>query len=138
MGHLTGVKFAYGVARNLGLLKPEVESLEKALQGSEDFQKFEKKRIALAEQFAEKDEKGKPLTENNQYVMKDHSGFEAEYEKLKEENKDLVAKREEELRVYAKLLEEDSVVELYKISLADVPQNITTAQMFVLTPILSE
>jgi len=60
LSNLKGAKFVYGLDRNLTLLKPEIESLEKASAPSEEYLKFEKEiRIPMVEGFAKKDEKGK-------------------------------------------------------------------------------
>lgn len=73
---LQGLKFAYAVARNINILKPE-------------FERYEKDRIALAETYAKKDKDGKPETKDNTYVFEDVKLFQEELKKLNEETIDI-------------------------------------------------
>ncbi len=51
LGYLSGVKFAYAVSKNMGLLKSEADSLTKANEP------YENARIELAKKYSKKDEK---------------------------------------------------------------------------------
>lgn len=73
---LQGLKFAYAVARNINILKPE-------------FERYEKDRIALAETCAKKDKDGKPETKDNTYVFEDLKLFQEELQKLNDEAIDI-------------------------------------------------
>ena len=66
---LKGVRFAYAMARNKSALKKELETLQEAVKASDKFAEYDKKRIELCEQYADKDEKDKPKLENNEYVF---------------------------------------------------------------------
>ena len=57
LGELTGVKFAYAVAKNINVLRPEVESLEKAIELSERFKEYDATRVALEEKYEENERK---------------------------------------------------------------------------------
>jgi Fe2+ transport system protein B len=131
---LTGVKFAYAVSKNLSLLQPEIDALKKALESKEDYNKYEEARIELAKKHAKKDEKGKEVTtlgKNGQeeYVMEDMSIFEKAFKALKEEHKEAIDARDEQIKEQNELLKTDSTIELHKVSLSDVPQDITVGQM---------
>ena len=135
-GELNGVKFAYAVSRNIDILKREIESIEKTLELPEDFKEFETKRIALAEKYAERDEKGKTLKEkatngSEQFVIipANQKKFDKEFDVLRGEYKEAVALRDKQIEEYTKLLTEESDVVPYKIKLEDVPKEITTRQM---------
>ena len=73
---LQGIKFAYAVARNINILKPE-------------FERYEKDRIALAESCAKKDKDGKAETKDNTYVFEDLKLFQEELQKLNDEAIDI-------------------------------------------------
>lgn len=73
---LQGLKFAYAIARNINILKPE-------------FERYEKDRVTLAETFAKKDKDGKPETKDNTYVFEDVKLFQEELEKLGKETIDI-------------------------------------------------
>ena len=131
LGQLQGVKFAYAISRNLAILKPEIEALEKASSPTPEFLEMDKERIKLVEEHAEKDEKGKPKKKGNEYVIpEDKKGdFENAFEVFKIEHKELFDAREKQIEEYNALLQTESTIVLHKVNLADVPQNITVQQM---------
>src|SRR3990167_4353444 len=131
LGQLQGVKFAYSISRNLAILKPEIEALEKASSPTPEFLEMDKERIKLVEEHAEKDEKGKPKKKGNEYVIPEDKkeDFENAFEAFKLEHKELFDAREKQIEEYNELLQTESEVKLYKVNLVDVPQNITVQQM---------
>ena len=138
LGALKGVKFAYGVSKNLNILKPEIESLEKANEASDKFKEFEKARIDLIKEHCKKDDKGKEVIENNEYVVEDKKEWEKAFNKLKKEHQGSVDEREKQIKDYMELLKTDSKVDLYKIKLSDVPNEITTMQMNSIINVIEE
>jgi len=148
LGSLPGIKFAYAVSRNISLLKPEIEALEKALEPSDEYKKYDEKRIELAKKYSkkgEKGEKGEPLTMPNpenpklfEYVLEDKEGFQKDFEALKEENKEIIEKRNAQIKEQDDFLKTDSTIELFKVSVSEVPQNITVAQMNSIYPIVTD
>lgn len=135
MGGLKGVKFSYAVSKNLNLLKDEVESIDKTLENTETFQKYEYARLALAEKNALKDDDGKPKTETapngvTSYVMPtDTKVFDKAFEELKKTHKDALDAREKQEADYTTLLTTDSDITPYKLKLEDVPEDISASQM---------
>ena len=144
LGNLGGVKFSYAIARNINLLKSEVESLDKVLQPHEEFMEFERARIALVEKHAERDEKGKPKKEfvNNgseQYVIKEgEKKFEKEFEALKAKHKKAVEAREKQIEEYTKLLTTESDFKPYMVKLEELPKEINTRQTAGIYEIIQE
>jgi len=138
LGNLKGVKFSYGVSKNLALLSPEIESLNKVQEMSEEFKKFEEKRVELIKDYSKKDESGKDIIENNSYVVLDQKKWDKVFDKLKEDNKEVVKKREKQIEEYLELLKTESDIKLYKIKLADIPEDITTIQMNSIISIIIE
>lgn len=135
---LTGVSFSYAVAKNLNILKPEIESLQEAVKFSPEFKEFDEKRIALAIKYAKKNEVGQPATENGAYILEDQEAFNKEFTPLKEEYKEALDKREEQLKEYEELLKKETKLELHKISLADVPKEISVEQMVSIYDIIEK
>jgi hypothetical protein len=140
LGNLKGVKFAYGVSRNISLLKPEIESLEKAVTVSEEYKEFENKRIALVEKFSKKDEKGKFVKVNNNYEIEEgkQEELDKEFEALKAENQEVFDSRLKQIEEYNELLKTESTVVLYKVALSEVPTDISVQQMFGISAIVDE
>jgi hypothetical protein len=145
LGSLPGFKFAYAISKNLAILKTEIEALQKALEPSEEYKKYDEKRIGLAIKYSKKGENGEPKTIVNptnpnifEYELEDKEGFKNEFEGLREENKDVISAREAQIKEQDEFLKTESTLELYKVSLSDVPQNITVAQMQDISPIVTE
>ena len=138
LGNLSGVKFAYAVSRNIAILKPEVEALNKALEGSDEFKQFDEKRVELAKKHAKKDDKNKPLVNRGQFEIENQEAFDAEFETLKSEHQEVWDARQKQVDDYNDLLKTESELQLYKVSLTDVPVNITVAQMHSISDIVTE
>lgn len=137
LGELKGVKFAYGITKNINKLKPEIEALDKALEPTKEFQEFDKKRVELVKKHSRVDENGKPiLKEDNNYDVVNMGLFEKEFEELKKENQEVWDARLAQIEEFNKLLDEEINIEFYKIKLENVPENISTAQMSIITELI--
>ena len=128
-GNLSGVKFAYALSKNKKLIMREIEMLNEVIKQSEEYAKFEKKRVELCEKYAKKDEKGKPKIEKNEYLIANRKKFEKELEKLRADNKEPLDKREIQVKEFNELLENESSYVPFKIKLEDVPKEITASQL---------
>ena len=133
LGYHVGVKFAYAVAKNMNMLKPEVQALEKALEMSPEYKEFENKRIELVESYAKKNESGKPVFDKvkNSYDIEEgkEEVLNKEFEKLKAKNKKLFDARTKQIDEYNALLKTEIKIKLYTVPLSVVPETITTQQM---------
>lgn len=143
LGQLSGAKFAYAVAKNLGLLQPEIDALKKALEASDEFQKYDEARVELAKSHAKKNDKGEPETTKNAqgqetFVLEDQEAFDKAFEALKEEHKATLEARQKQVDEQNELLKTESTVTLYKVALADVPNAITADQMKGLAEIITD
>lgn len=129
LNNLSGVSFSYTVAKNIRILKPEIEALTEAEKPTEEFTKYEEERINLAKKYSKKDDEGESIIKDKKFVLENKKEFDKEFKKLKEENKEVLEGREKQVKEYLAVLETESSVELQKIDLSDVPDNITTNQM---------
>lgn len=94
-GELKGIKFAYAVAKNLRLLSNDFEVLLASIK-------------KLQEEHAKKNEEGKAIIENNDYIMKDFKLFDDDYQKL---------------------MNIENEITLHKIKEEDIPSDITAGQL---------
>lgn len=142
MGALKGVKFAYGISRNMYFIKPQIEALQKSIEATEGFKKYDEERIKLAEKHAKKGEDGKAVMSGEgraqQYVIEDKEAFNAEWEALKAEHSEALEDQKQREAEYIKLMDEETTVELFKIKLSDVPEDISTAQLNSIFALISE
>ena len=130
-GDLRGVKFSYAVAKNLSKINKEVELIQEAIKPSTEYAAYDTKRIELAKEHAKKDENDKPLMtkRGKEFDIEDLPKFEKALEKLKKEHQPAVDARIKQLEEFDKLLLEESKVEIHKVKLEDVPEDITSKQM---------
>lgn len=142
---LKGVTLNYAVARNIAKLKTEVDSMKISLEVSDEFKKYDEARVELAKKYAKKNEKGEPEVATKigqdgkptqEYIIEDMEAFKKDFETLKEESRQVIEDREHQLKDFEKLLKEDSTIELFKVKIEDIPQDITTEQMAGLFPIV--
>ena len=150
LGNLRGAKFAYGVQKNISLLSPEkdllLEAIKKGLEPSdEEHKKYEAKRIELAESFAKKDDKGKPIklskvvngqTQEVYDGLDNNPEWDSAFEALQVEYKELLDARKAVVEEQNELIKTESTLALHKIALADVPTDISVAQMGFISEIV--
>lgn len=140
---LKGAKFSYALIKNTELLQKEVKDIAAVITPTEAYQAYDKARVALCESFAKKDEKGnvirKNLRENGQFdydIDVNDEAFKAAVENLKEEHKDAIKEQDEKILEYNKFLDEESTVSFHKISISDVPNDISVELMSVIEPFI--
>jgi hypothetical protein len=124
VANLSGVKFSYAVAKNINLLKSEIEALDKALEP------YDKLRIELVKKYAKKDKNGREVVMGNNYVIDDRKAFSDELKELQDGNQDY--------QDYLELLKGELEIKLHQISQSDVPEAITTQQMIDIVDIIKE
>lgn len=138
LGGLKGVKFSYGVAKNINIINQEIETFKKAIEPTETFTAFENERIELCKKHAKKDENNEPILIENNYDIVDEVAFNKELDTLKVKHKKVLDEREQQLKDYSNLLKEETTVTLHKIKLADIPEEITVAQLESIYEIIEE
>ena len=140
VGNLTGVKFAYGVAKNNNKLKTENEAFAEATKASEEFAAYDKERLESCRELADKDEDGKPKMEKNNFVITEQKEeFDTRLKALTERNQEVVDAREKQLKEYNEVfLEAESSFVPFKIKMEDVPEGITASQLTSIYPIVDE
>lgn len=142
VGNLSGVKFAYAVARNKAKIQGEIEAITAAQKASPEFAEFEEKRIELAKKYAKKNDKGEfeliDGPEGKSFSVEDKDGFNKEFESLKAEYKETLDAREKQKVDFENLLKEEIELDLYTIPFSSVPEDIKADQMSGLLPIIEE
>ncbi len=126
---LKGVKFAYAIAKNRNAIKAEIAVLQETIKFSEKFTEYDKKRIELCENYADKNDKGKAVMTNNEYVITDKIKFNKEIKTLQKEYSQPIKEREAQVKEFSALLQKESVFKPYMIAYEDVPADITAEAM---------
>jgi hypothetical protein len=135
--NLSGVKFAYFLAKNLNIIKDEIESIKSAIEFSKEYKEFDNERMVLATKHAKK-ENGQPVIKDNSFVLEDEAGFKKDFGKLSEEYTETIEAREKQTEEFNTLLKEESEIKLFKISLKDIPEGITGKQMIGISELIME
>ena len=106
-------------------IEEEIKKSQEILAPFEGFIEFEKERIEVCERLAQKDENGDPLRVNEEYIIEDQESFDKEVEKLKENHKEALIKRDDQILTYNKRLDEDVSFDLLKVDADDLPNEMT-------------
>jgi len=136
---LTGVKFAYATVRNLKLLAPIVEGLEKAIDFGYDYRQYDKAREEICKKYCERDEKDKPVIVNDVYQFNEDNRhkFDSAVMALNEEpeHKAAIEARKLQEAEYLGLLDivPEDMPKLHKIKIENVPEGITGKELMILT-----
>jgi ElaB/YqjD/DUF883 family membrane-anchored ribosome-binding protein len=121
---LKGSTFTYALARNKSKLNSYTKKLRNKPHHPQD-REYEEKRGALCEEFCDRDDKGNPMFEGDQYLgLEGNDLFQAEWDKLKEEYKEVMETREANHKEFADSLTEDADIKLYMINREDLPKDI--------------
>jgi hypothetical protein len=117
----------YAIAKNLAKLRPEIEAMDKAQEGSEAWKAFEKQRHDLAESHAKRGPDNQPLTEPTKlpdgrtiaglksFVIEDKAGFDLVRKALEAENAKLLEERKEQLDNFLLTLETFTEIDFHQI-----------------------
>jgi hypothetical protein len=122
---LKGVKFAHFLVKNKKKIQPEIEALEEAIEMSEAYRAYDNERAKLAEHYCDKDEHGRSIISNSQYVITEKfNEFNKELETLKEKFSNVIKEREQQIKEYNELLDEKVEYEGFKIHLDNIPNDV--------------
>lgn len=140
-----GFKFSYGVAKNLSIIRSEIEIFtELAKKRPDQFEDYEQQRIELCKLYADKDGDGNPITIkrgqiSDFMITKNLPEFEEKVMELRNEFTDMhlqIEKHEKELN---EMLDSEFDGKVYLINIDDFPEKgIKPAFMEILFPIMKE
>ena len=128
--HIKGKTFAFAVFKNKQMLDAEIEAINSIKKDpGEKYTKYEQERTSLCALHSEKDDNGQPLLDyspsgQQSFRIKDMPIFEAEYQKLAEQNKEMLDALNENKIEFDTFLEKDADITLKTISINDLPEDI--------------
>ncbi len=118
------IVFSYAIAKNRRNLKSELEIFEEFTKPSEEYEKYDEKRVKLAAKYAKLDDDGRPVVKDNSYIIsKDNRPtFEAEMKELEEEYKEVIQAFKDKLKKYQSEIEKEIEFDYYMIDLDKLPK----------------
>lgn len=134
------VRFHYTILKNKRLLEPEVEILKEANSTPEEYQEFEQKRMAVCNDYCEKDENGAPEVKDNNFVILDEvrEEFNNKLESLKEEYKEMFEKMTKSRDEFNELLLEEVDIDFVRIPMSIIPTELTGQEVEILFDLIDE
>lgn len=129
-------KFLYAVKRNKDKFMPEVLIMQKfAMERKqhEKAQEYQEKRVKICEDLCKRDENGKPIIIENQFQFEQdkYKEFQEQFKALNEEYKEVVDDNKNFEAEVEKLLQEEVDCEIYKIKVDWLPTGVITGDQLV-------
>jgi len=127
------VKFSYFIAKNKVLIRDEIIALDKSRHSSPEYLEYDKKRLELARKYADKDQDGKAIIKDNQFVLTEKiDEFQTELEELKKIYFMAIEEQENKVKDFEELIERETDFIGLKINLNDIPDGIEPSILEVL------
>lgn len=118
-------EFSYFLTKNKLAIQKIIAPVEYLREIPEKIVEYERKRVLLAQTYADKDNEGKPKVDGKNYVIVENSGkFHEEIQKLKDEYKDVFEERKSQVEEIEKIMETEQEFKETKIQLDHVPNPI--------------
>jgi len=114
------VRFKYFIAKTKQAIANDVKILQELFKASSEYEKYENKRVAMCELNAMKDENGKAVIKNNEFVMKDYNAYGKEFNKLKKKYNDVIVKEKGKVDELLKILEEEIKPDSLNLTTIDI------------------
>jgi len=120
----------YIFAKNKRLIEAELKRLQLFLEPYENFIVFERERLAICKNYAQKDEKGNLKTINNTYIIEEEKqeDFDNAIAELKIKHKEALDMRDKQIKEYQDSLENEATLVLHLIK-RDTIKDYTNAQI---------
>jgi len=133
LSEIRGKSFAYAVFKNKEMLDKEVEIINQLKKDPHpDYINYENERQLLCIQFADKDEDNNPVLMYNpngtqSYKIDEMEKFNEEYTNLSGKYESVLKDMEDSKKDFDEFLDKDSEVELKKVGINDLPDDITAS-----------
>ena len=133
--NLPGRIFKIFVAKNILVLKPEIEMIQETFKSPAGAQEYENKKRDILLKYADRDGNGAVIFEGTNFKVTVPENVEKVREEIKEldkENAELVKEIEEINRELLEFLKQDVEFNLMKVTEDGIPDNISTTDLTVI------
>lgn len=131
-------KLVYAILKNLPKIDAEIEVIKTADQPTETFMAFDEARVQLCVKFAKKTDDGQPVIVDNTFDIEDMPAFEVAIQELQAVHAEAVKERDAQITEVQRLLSEEVNLDLYQISVDDLPGDLVATQLEVLMPMIKQ
>lgn len=131
----------FSIVKTLKTLEPIIAEIikEEGKLYSDEYKTYENSRISLLKVYADKDENGEPIINNNSVqVTHRYNEFEVEFNKLKENNKEILESTLEKSKSFNEYMEEEIEVEITKFKFEYMPDELLPSEYITLEKLLEE
>ena len=127
------VRFSYFIAKNKIQLKEDIAIFEKLRAVNDEFKLYDTERAKLALEHADRNPNGSPKIDNQEFLITIKAGaFQEAMAKLKEEYAEVIEQRNEQLKDFEEILQEDIEYSGATIDYKDIPDDIEPVVVEVL------
>lgn len=123
-----GVEFAYAVFKNKQLIDNKLMEVDFIKNVSPEVIEYEEKRVKLCEDYSKKDDTGKPIIENDLYMILDQDTFKGKMEELLNQYKPFVEERRRQVELFNQKMNMPVEIQFVKIKKEQIPPQLNTAK----------
>lgn len=116
--HARGVKLTYGLAKNRGLLQPELEAIQKAGQPSKEYLEFAEKWTSYTHAAAVKDLNGQAILQGGNFLIGDPKIYKEVLDPLRAQYAAAIAARDKQVEQLTAFLDEMADIAIHCIPAA--------------------
>lgn len=128
VSNYSGIEFAYAVFKNKQLIDNKLMEVDFIKNVSPQVVEYEEQRVGLCEQYAKKDETGKPIVENDLYDIDNQEEFKGKMDELLNKYKPFVEERMKQIEIFNQKMNQQVELPFVKIKREEIPPQITTAK----------
>jgi len=128
VSHYQGIEFAYAVFKNKQIIDNKLLEVEFIKNVTPEVVEYEEQRVKICEDFAKKDDNGKPIVEKELYVITDQETFRSKMVELFEKYKPFIEERQQQIELFNQKMNVPANVEFVKIKKEQIPPEIKTAR----------
>lgn len=123
-----GLDFAYAVFKNKKLIDNKLMEVDFIKNVSPQIVEYEEKRVALCEQYAQKDEQGRPMFEGDLYVINEKEEFRKKMDELYQQYETHINDRQKQIDLFNQKMNQEVDLPFIKLTREQIPPQITTAK----------
>ena len=129
----------FSIVKTLKTLEPIIADIVKEEEKlySDEYKTYENSRLSLLKVYADKNENGEPIIKDNiVQVTNKYEEFEVEFNKLKENNKEILESTLEKSKSFNEYMEEEVEVEITKFKFEYMPDELLPSEYITLEKLL--